>query len=480
MNRRNILGGAALAPAFIPQLRAAQKRLARNIIFMVSDGMSPNVLPLAEIFSKMARGRGTVWQELLTRRDVTRGMFDMASLNSPVTDSSSASSSWATGSRIFNAWINMLPDGTKLTPIGVLAHDKGKRVGLVTTATVTHATPAGFAAIEKSRDNEAGIAPQYRGVVDVVLGGGHRFFDPAQRKDGKDLYAWYREAGYTTCRTKKEMQAARDKQKLIGIFDNSHLPYTVDQLNDVKLQETVPTLAEMSRLALEILDRGREGFLVQIEGARVDHGAHLNDAAGLLWDQLAFDDAIRVALEFQAKRPDTLIVLCADHGNSSPSLRGMGVEYCDSQACFENMLKARGSYTPLIRALKDGPREAIERILGIQLTAEEAEPVTAAINRSRPTSINKQLNNITGTLGQVLSNHTGIAWVGESHTADYIVTTAVGPGADEFLGLVRNTDVFGKLTRMMGVNFKNPAMDPEAAKKFRAAVFRPHRQVHWA
>jgi alkaline phosphatase len=84
---------------------------------------------------------------------------------------------------------------------------------------------------------------------------------------------------------------------------------------------------------------------------------------------------------------------------------------------------------------------------------------------------------VTGTLGQVLANHTGIAWVGESHTADYVVTTAVGPGAQEFSGLIRNTDVFGKLTRMMGVTHKNPAMDPEAAKKFRTQA---SARVHWA
>jgi alkaline phosphatase len=349
---------------------------------------------------------------------------------------------------------------------------------LVTTATITHATPAGFAAIERSRDNEAGIALQYRGVVDVALGGGHRFFDAAQRKDGKDVYAWYRESGYATFRTRAELlSGAAGKAQILGVFDPSHLPYTVDQLNDPKVKEAVPTLAEMSRVALDSLDQGREGFLLQIEGARVDHAAHVNDAAGLLWDFLAFDDAVRVALEFQAKRPETLIVLCSDHGNSSPTLRGMGVEYNDSAASFELMLKARGSYTPLVRMLKDGAREAVANLLGVELTAEEAEPLQAAIARTRPTSINQQLNNVTGTLGQVLANHTGIAWVGESHTADYVVTTAVGPGAQEFSGLIRNTDVFGKLTRMMGVTHKNPAMDPEAAKKFRTQA---SARVHWA
>jgi alkaline phosphatase len=97
---------------------------------MVSDGMSAGVLPLAEQFSQRARQKGTIWQALHSRPGASHALMDMAALDSMVPDSSSASSCWASGSRIFNAWVNVLPDGTKLTPIGVLARHAGKRVGL--------------------------------------------------------------------------------------------------------------------------------------------------------------------------------------------------------------------------------------------------------------------------------------------------------------------------------------------------------------
>ena len=115
---------------------------------MVADGMSPGVPALADAFSHVIRAKGTHWRDLAAA-DVTRGYFDMASLNSLVTDSAAASTAWGSGSRIFNWALNTLPDGRELKPIAVLA-ERGKRVGLVTTR-VSHATPAGFAACTQSR-----------------------------------------------------------------------------------------------------------------------------------------------------------------------------------------------------------------------------------------------------------------------------------------------------------------------------------------
>ena len=144
--RRGLFAGAlAGLGTSVENLHAAQKPGAapRNIIWMVSDGMSPGVLPLADRLSRIVRGKGLVWHGLLSRPECAHGLMDMASLTSMVTDSSAASSAWGSGTRILNGMVNTLPDGTKLTPLAEIAHAGGKRVGLVTTATVTHATPAG-------------------------------------------------------------------------------------------------------------------------------------------------------------------------------------------------------------------------------------------------------------------------------------------------------------------------------------------------
>lgn len=467
-------------------------KLPKNIIFMVSDGMSMGVLTLAEPLSQIVRGRGTHWHALLQRRDAAHGWFDMASLNSLVTDSAAASSSWGSGSRVFNAAINVLPDGTKLTPICTLARKAGRRTGLVTTATVTHATPAGFAASVPKRDDEDGIAVQYLDAVDVILGGGSKFFMADKRPDKRDLFGDFKKAGYATLQTRDELLKtdAAATARMIGLFSNSHIPYTVDRDNKPETAAAVPTLAEMAKAALDSLSTGDKGFLLQIEGARIDHAAHGNDAAGALFDQIAFDDAIGVALEFAAKHPDTLIVITSDHGNSNPGLNGMGDEYTQSNKCFEKVAGIKASFAEIETRLRaatkgtsplDGPAAAaiIKEATGIEVESAEAEAIAQAASGNAPPVLNKQLGKLTGIMGQVFANHIGIGWTGNTHTADYTTLTAVGPGQELFEGLHLNTDAFHAMCALMGIEHQNPSMKPEEARK---AAYVPPRvsPVHWA
>lgn len=509
MNRRSFFlraGALASVAGSLEALQAAaQKRGAqpRRIIFMVADGMSPSVLPLAEQFSLRVRGKGLLWHALLDRPEAVRGWMDMASLDSLVTDSSSASSSWGSGSRIFNGWVNVLPDGTRLTPIMDLTRDKGWLNGLVTTATVTHATPAGFAASVRRRDDEHLIAEQYLGKVDVILGGGRRFFAPESRKDGKDLLADFRRAGYLVVDKRPQLlEQAASSSKVLGLFSTSHMPYTVDHRQSEAALEQTPTLAEMTETALAVLEKQNRPYLIQIEGARVDHAAHANDAAGLLWDQIAFDEAIETVLRFAEKRPDTLIVITSDHGNSNPGLVGMGVEYRQSNACFERLAGIRASFStvaPLLAGkaeysmnpqqpagVEGGPpsvgriQELARLHFGFTFTPEEAEIVRRCAAGERKLCVNRQLDSAVGILGQVVGNHTGIHWTGTSHTSDYTLVTALGPGSERFGGFLRNTEVFGSLTQLAGIQFRNPSMAAEDAKKFRALAFTPRERPDWA
>jgi len=509
MNRRSFLSRAGVLSAVAGSLEtldaASQKPGARprRIIFMVADGMSPSVLPLAEQFSLRVRGKGLLWQALLNRPEARRGWMDMASLDSLVTDSSSASSSWGSGSRIFNGWVNMLPDGTPLTPIMDLVRDKGYLTALITTATVTHATPAGFAASVRRRDDEHLIAEQYLGKVDVILGGGRRFFAPDSRKDARDLSAAFRSAGYAYAENRAQLrERAPEAKRLLGLFSGSHMPYTVDHRNSETARELVPSLAEMAEAALGLLEKQNKPFLIQVEGARVDHAAHANDAAGLLWDQIAFDEAIEAVLRFAEGRPDTLIVITSDHGNSNPGLVGMGLEYRQSNACFERLAGIKASFNAISPRLAgtaeysmnpqqpsgvrgEAPtvariQELAQQYFGFAFTQEEAEILRRCAAGERRLCVNRQLDSAVGILGQVVGNHTGIHWTGTTHTSDYTLVTALGPGSDRFAGFIRNTDVFPALTELAGIRFRNPAMDPARAAKFREVAFTPRLRPDWA
>jgi alkaline phosphatase len=437
----------------------------RDIIFMVSDGMSSGVPWLAESFSRMVRGRGTHWCELLRNPEVTQGWFETASLNSPVTDSAAASTAWFSASRVNNGAINVLPDGTRLTPLAQVAQGCGRRVGIVTTATITHATPAGFAAVQADRDDEAEIAPQYAGEIDVLLGGGRKHFEASLRPTRTDIISRYTTGGYTSCASREQILAARTGGRRLGLFAAGHLPYTIDRLHDSSLQQSMPTLAEMTIAALRQLEDSPRGFILQVEGARVDHAAHANDAASLLWEQLVFDDALGVALAFFQRRPDTLLVVTSDHGNASPSLVGVGEDYERSGKCFERLARCTASGAAIAGRLTSpavrGPADVIaiiEQMAGVQISRAEA----AAILTHRPAegkvppASDSKVAPVVLAVSRALSAYQGIGWTGTTHTAEPAPILALGPGRIAFAGPHRNTEVFGQLSRNIGSTHRNP------------------------
>lgn len=496
-NRRTFLKQALVAGGAIGLGSAAHALPAQGevvkgpkgpvrVIFLVSDGMSTGVFSLAETFSRLARSKGTSFHGMLEDRSVTHGFFETHSLNSMVTDSAAASTAWGSGSRVFNGAINTLPDGSEMTPIMRLVKDAGFGTGLVTTATATHATPAGFAAVQASRGDEADIATQYLGVVDVVMGGGLEFFSGTERKDQTDLFDSYRSASYAVVRDRTELGTLAEARKALGIFAKGHLPYTLDHQNDPALKASIPTLAEMTESALAILEREEKGFLLQVEGARIDHAAHANDAAAILWDQLAFDDAVGVALEFQKRHPETLIVVTSDHGNSNPGLNGIGKAYVDSTKAFEVVQRAKASFG-LVRdrlqaeAAGDPAKTAaiIESMIGVKVTDSEAVLLAAAAVSNEAPSLNGQHTSFVGALGDILGNYNGIWWTSTTHTQDYTVIAAKGPGQEAFSGLHRNTEAFRILTTMFGVDHINPSLTPDEAKQYLSAAPRSS-EADWA
>ena len=264
----------------------------RGVVFMVSDGMSPGVLTLAEAYSQLTRKQGTQWWSLLNNRSAARGLMDTASANSMVTDSAAASSAWGGGQRVNNGAINMTPEGKSIPSIAEILKKKGVRIGLVSTATITHATPAGFASSVSKRSSEDDIAPQYLDRVDVILGGGiGSFQQEGPRGQTRPLRRFRRRRATAFVKNRDGLLAATE-EKLLGTFTRGHLPFSIDRDQNPAMAAAVPTLTEMSQAALTRFLASDKPFLLQIEGARIDHAAHLNDIGALLGDQLAFDDAL--------------------------------------------------------------------------------------------------------------------------------------------------------------------------------------------
>lgn len=475
MTRRQILAGgvsawgaAALSP--IAHGSARTPKPARNVIFCVSDGMSAGVATMVDHLEQINRGRNSYWGWLMKQPFATNGLQDTRSLNSVVTDSSAASSAWGSGRHIWNGQVNMYPDGTELRTLAQLLHDAGVRVGLVSTATITHATPAGFAVNRPFRDDEPGIAERYLAdaAVDVLLGGGGRFFDGPLRKDKRDLTSEFARLGFQVCRSRGELLSST-APRLLGLFSASHLPYTVDRENSPELSATVPSLAEMTGIAIDRLRGGSNGFVLQVEGARIDHGAHSNDLAAALYDQMAYEEAVKIAVEFARKDGETLVVSTSDHGNGNPGLNGAGAEYIDSTAGLLLLNGMRASYGELLSKIakpftREGVQSAVKEWLGVELKAPEADAVVAAANNQSPFRDSIFYGNLNATLAIVLGNHTKITWTSTNHTSDHVLVTAVGPGREQFAGLTQNTAMFDLILAAKGLKHENPKMTFEEAK----------------
>lgn len=434
----------------------------RHIIHLVADGMCWSTFTMGDSFSHLKRKRGLRWLELFHQEGATVTTMDMRSLNSLVTDSAAASSSWGSGSRVVNGALNVLPDGRELVPLCSLFKDAGWKRGLVTTTEITHATPAGFAATISSRGNAQTIARQYLDRrMDLLLGGGHKFFDAARRGDKQDLYAAYREAGYTVVRNAGELAAAPLEARWLGTFASGHLPYTIDRDHDPSLHKKVPALADMTRRALERLG-GEEHFLLQVEGGRVDHACHACDIATAVHDLLAFDEALEVCLDYQRRVPETLIVLTTDHGTGGPSLNGVGSGYGQSSPLFANLLNARRSFERMLPSLpKEPTADALGALIEDGTGFEVPDPKLSGLLAFLDKKWRPLFDGMNGTemqFGQLLGNYYGVTWTSGAHTSDYVPLLACGPGATRFRGFQRNTDVFRHYTDLAGIDYRNPEL----------------------
>ncbi|HQZ28241.1 MAG: alkaline phosphatase [Verrucomicrobiales bacterium] len=429
---------------------AANDGQARNVIFMVSDGMNLGAPSLAKLFRQRSGGTEPHWTKSYRERPVVRALVETYSASSCVTDSAAAASAWGIGERITNGMLNILPDGRPLPTLHEKLQKVGKRTGLVTTATITHATPAGFAATSKDRGKEPDIAEQYLDrKVDVLLGGGIKNFSDDLRKK-------YSSAGYGFVGDRKALQKVGGEAgtPLLGLFSDGHMPFELDRLNDPKLDLSVPRLAEMTGAALRQLDGSPEGFFLLVEGARIDHAGHANDAAASIHDQLAFDDAIGVALDYIDKHPDTLLVITTDHGCGGIQMNGVKGNpdeqfgpgsYAGSNSYFDRLQGFRHSFEWMkadgVAALS-GPKlaAAFEKYTGLKLTEDQT----------------KLAQGLKDRVGAVVFEHTGVGWTSQNHTGELVEFCAFGPGSKRFPAFMQNREVHGILLDILDVK-KVPA-----------------------
>lgn len=277
----------------------------KNVILMIGDGMGLTHIAATRTIVLGAHGR------LYIERMPVTGIIDHYSADEFVSGSAATGTSLATGYKTNGGMIGLLPDGSPALTILEAARDSGMSTGLVATVTITHATPAAFAAHTHDRDLEAEIAEQLlESKVNVLLGGGRALFKPGAsgykftRTDDRDLIIEARSVGYEYIETRDELMKTNvENGYLLGLFSDGFM----------LVQDLEPTLAEMTDKALEILSRNEKGFFLMVEGSQIDWGAEDNDINYTIREQLHFDLAIRDAIQFAIKDGETLVVATSDH-----------------------------------------------------------------------------------------------------------------------------------------------------------------------
>ncbi|QDG52663.1 alkaline phosphatase [Persicimonas caeni] len=279
----------------------------KRIILLIGDGMGVPAVSAASY----AHGEPLAMLGMEKMNWMTTHSYEFVT-----TDSAASASAIATGKKNHYEGVSVKPGTTKqneedkkqhLKTVLEKAEESGWRTGLVSTSKIVHATPAAFAAHRANRRSYDAIArDMYASGVDVLLGGGPRYF--SKRADGEDLLAAFEKKGYKVAQTKEEIQQASElTTKLIGLPHDPDFPPAGDP-------NRAMTLAEMTQSALAVLDRDNDdGFFLMVEGSQIDWRGHDLDGEGVVKETLDFDGAVKAALDYARERDDTLVVVTSDH-----------------------------------------------------------------------------------------------------------------------------------------------------------------------
>jgi alkaline phosphatase len=461
MNRRKFIGQSTLlgiGGLFFPKMINASNlnstpsvSQAKNIIFMVSDGMSNGTLSMANQLHHLLHGKSSQWIQLYEENKVKRSLMDTASLNSLITDSAAGGSAWGGGHRVENGKINVGPNGEKYLPILQKFKKAGKSVGCVTTVPITHATPASFCVMNEHRSGQEAIAEEYlRLKFDVMLGGGNNYFNKGKRADKKDLYQAFEDEQFLVLRDLPSLQNAKKTNKpVIGVFADDALPYKIDRTTK---ENNSPSLTDLTSFALDQLSQNPTGFFLQIEAGKVDWAAHANDTSALLYDQLEFDNVIQQVIQFAEKNRDTLVVITTDHGNANP-----GLFYGEkSVKNFEKLLSVKQSNEWIFKGYTSEltPKQLIERIeyaSNVLLTNDEATHLIQLIKENRTDGVYNPYKFPFQQLAKYQSTHTSIGWAGKDHSSDHVELCMFGPGSEQLPAFIRNYEIHNYLLTISGL-----------------------------
>lgn len=410
----------------------------KNIIMIVADGMGPAYTTAYRYYADDPN-TPEIDPTIFDQWHIGNASTYPASVSGLVTDSAASATALASGVKSYNGAIGMDVHKQPVTTVLHRAKAKGLKTGLAVTSQIVHATPAAYVAHNVSRKNYDQIADSFyddringEHKVDIMLGGGTDFFIRSDR----DVRAAFMQDGYQYIDQYDQLPALTEDRGALGLFAPVGLPWAIDDKDPARL-------LTMAKTATRLLDN-HQGYFLLLEASQVDWAGHGRDINSAMAEMQDLHTMLEWLVGYQARHPDTLVVMTADHSTGGLTLAANG-DYRWEPAALHTI---KQSVTSMIKHLQSTELTATERLvyvqsqLGFALEQAEQESVLAMDMQAKT----RQLEDV---LKRIIDRQTNTGWTTWGHTAIDVQVFAIGPGAESFAGHQDNTDIAKRIFALL-------------------------------
>ncbi len=478
-----------MALSCLPAAMAEETVTTPKYVFMfIGDGMGNPQVTATQYYLGSVQNPDAAFPvpaDLSFTRFPYLGMVTTYDASSFCPDSASTATSMASGEKTLSGVINY--DVTLTTPFKLIteyAKEAGKKIGVISSVSVDHATPAAYYAKQPSRNNYYDIAVQ--GVtgdtVDYLAGGGFKKPTGADKNNPQpDIMTLAAEHGWTITTSNEEVRqlnAASGRVLAVNptLQDSKAIHYEIDRERLVAQGEDVLSLADFVAAGIRVLDN-ENGFFMMCEGGKIDWAGHANDAATSIHETVALSDAVQVAVDFAKEHPDeTLIVVTADHETGGMTigfattaydthfnyLTNQKISFTDFDSVIAEMREKNATFEDALASIKEYYGLTTEPEKDLTLTDAELASLEAAFKLSMTAADKRELGAeeaflyggyepLSMAVSHIVNNKAGLSYTSYAHTGLQIPVYAMGVGAEAFSGLYDNTDIFDRTMQVMGL-----------------------------